>query len=527
MYEWSNGMSLTEQQFNELTELAIKTRHNSLETPKNSANEFRKLFLKYYCEDKNKISGFKEEYGVYYFDKILNKDNRLLNFSDEEIKKQINDSFDTNFSYTPSPEFALELFKQNHPLYRTFTQANTDKIILVPVSKSSTIHDIKKYIAKNYYKQNQLPSSICIADGKEIIDEKKLCLHMGELANDRVTVGSIILLDQYENKPDKFKLDLSKQYRVWFSKTPDVFLPPVEKAIIETSIELNPHIKTHLIVNSELLSDYGKLRLKKWGENNNCEIIDIANFTPASELDKLIFEIIKLELENWIDGNKLGNPGLASDLARLLFIDQGVYIDCDILTYENIPKELKVSQFALTSFLDIPTGAVNNDMMAFSCEQGRIQLNDFKQQVVNNYFGKSLPNLQNLPLVMNKRKQECQNLSEQKLKKYISKLVTNISGPYALKSFCQKQNPPLDNLESDIMNYWQHLHINASTSFDKLNSAGFKGGGLTWLPGAQIENIDRKKLSDIIPAFKEHLKTLSEQGTKNLSKQQQVIKTHT
>ena len=500
-------MSLTQESFDSLVQLAIKGDYS----------KFRGLFVQHFCDKEKTKRGFKKEYGDFYFDNIVNSNNQLISFSENEIVQTINKAFATEYSYTTTAESELELFKKNHPVYRTFEIAATKEVILVPVTDRTTMQDIREYIAEYHYKDKFQASQLAIASGIKLVSEQELLLKGSSILNDH-TIGKVVLLDQYELQGSSQQLDLSHHYRVWFSNNKNSFLPQVERTIIETSIELNPAVRTHLIVNKEMLSSLSRAQLTLWGKKNKCEIIDIAVLDLKSELDKLILAMAKSELANWTSGNRLGNPGLASDLVRLLYIDQGVYLDCDIFTCENIPTKLTTHQAAITAFLDISLGALNNNMMAFSSEAGKDVLQKFKQLVVNKYFGELRPCMANLAAVMDYRQQACKNLNKTDLRSYLSTLVTSTSGPWVLKEFCDSVKPPINNLESEVVDYIQHLFINAGNSFDELKSAGLSAGNCSWLPGTQKDNVGASNL-ELMSKFKVHLKEWSDAATKNFTTQ--------
>ena len=68
-------MSLTQESFDSLVQLAIKGDYS----------KFRGLFVQHYCDKEQTKRGFKKEYGDFYFDNIVNSNNQLISFSENEI----------------------------------------------------------------------------------------------------------------------------------------------------------------------------------------------------------------------------------------------------------------------------------------------------------------------------------------------------------------------------------------------------------------------------------------------------------
>lgn len=210
----------------------------------------------------------------------------------------------------------------------------------------------------------------------------------------------ICIEDQPKVNTQADMLDLSKVYRVFFSNNPNRFLPPLDQTSLNVAAELNPNHQHHLIVDTSILTPIAKEALKSWSDKNHHEIIDIANIKVDSEIDALILGLVKLELKYWRDTSpSLGNVGIAADLVRLLFINKGIYLDCDVFMYEGFPLNISCSQGAFANYLfNYSYDYLNNDILAFGSEKGATMLNQFKNQALQNYFQGIVPENEALAL---------------------------------------------------------------------------------------------------------------------------------
>lgn len=305
----------------------------------------------------------------------------------------------------------------------------------------------------------------------------------------------------------KNQTDVSNHYRIWFSNNKEQFLPPIHQVTIEESIINNPNVQTTLIVSTTFLSECEKQKLIAWGESINCVIKNIDDIEIADKNDAIILEIVKQELNYWANPPHTGNPGIASDYLRLLFIDKGLYLDCDIFVYENVPLLLETISGCFLGKQD-QLNEVNNNKMAFSSTIGKRMATQIKETFITNYFFDRIhpsqikfENVSSMVFQAAKlRSTQLAQFNNTKLKGSTMFQVENVlklGGPDALKKWVagisgNKEWKNLNLNPSSWLNedYDQYFLVNANSSF-----TSEKKPEMTWISendinGIRYENIN-------------------------------------
>lgn len=312
----------------------------------------------------------------------------------------------------------------------------------------NTMDELKKFVKDEF--NLAAPFVFISRDDKKIINtiediKMDKTSYLQQLPLSTLTLNSPENNDNVQSSAGN--IDLTNHFRIWFSNDPSCFLPLTQKKIIENSITNNPNIKTTLIVDRKALNEATVNDLDEWSKNNNCTILDINEIETISNIDSLILSAAKNELENWRSTNKGGNPAIASDLIRLLVADKGVYLDCDILTYANLPTHLNTPFGAFTNFLYFTLEVLNNDVMCFASENGKKILEKYKEFVVKNYFFSNNSNTEidlssfkvskdELLKIISARSVKLKNIRDTEQKRStLSSIVTELAGPFAFSDF--------------------------------------------------------------------------------------------
>lgn len=280
-------------------------------------------------------------------------------------------------------------------------------------------------------------------------------------------------------------VDIKDHFRIWFSNHPDVFLPPFEKVIIEESIKSNPSCITTLIVDKNSLSIKTCEQLVEWGKNASCTILDINDIPQKNDHDLIILAVVKKEIEKWRTPPYSGNPGIASDLARLLISNKGIYFDCDIYTCKELPVKLNTPQGFFVDVVKLkPEVVFNNDIMTFSSPTGREFLEKYKLDVLNKYFNNCIPskNLSDrIDDILKERAEALQDLKIEEKNDFIFQLVAELTGINSLNDFINSLDRKFKVLNHEIINYMEWLQINAKAQFfDSIEIE--TNAQLAWLP---------------------------------------------
>ena len=177
-----------------------------------------------------------------------------------------------------------------------------------------------------------------------------------------------------QNNP--FIIRLDRHFKVWFSTQPEVFLPKVNQMRLALMRELNPNIVLQLIHCKDLLNDSAKTELAHFCREFDILCIDLpisssekvsAYRSKLSSVDAKLYDIARDQLQNLNQG---GNPAIASDLIRLMYLEHGIYSDFDTsLDLPNYPAAdprwlVSVNQPFFFPYLK---ECSNNDVLALAC----------------------------------------------------------------------------------------------------------------------------------------------------------------
>ncbi|MCD6046137.1 MAG: GTP-binding protein [Gammaproteobacteria bacterium] len=356
------------------------------------------------------------------------------------------------------------------------------------------------------------------------------------------------------------KISLDQHFRVWFSKDPDIFMPPFERTILEESIRNNlaRGITTTLVIDWNFLSDKARVDLTAWAEKHSCIIKDYKEVASATKEDQVICEIISQELYFWRNPPYLGNPGTPSDLARLLVVDKGVYFDCDIYTLPGLPSSVTVPQGCFVNPNDVKYGpkGLNNDIETYASKKGRAILSTMKKGVIDNYFilgrltpqeiinfyvlkdqnGRSLAEISGESLTVYYKDrfsaEERERLSSKEevvsavknvletrfvsvkaisndaeKEDFLSRGVTFTAGPFALGNIFQSLDPSINFAHPDIIRYTEFLAVNVDAHFLQCMKRENSSTRLSWMPGFKR---DYARDEALIDEFRVHLQSMAQ-----------------
>ena len=172
-----------------------------------------------------------------------------------------------------------------------------------------------------------------------------------------------------------FDFNLRKQFKVWFSSNPEVFMNPLNQLRLVRAKNDNPDAIITLVFSSEMLTEEAVSELKEFCAKHGFKSLDI---DTAPELkdealfpeDKKILDMTKLELKKYREGAG-GNLAAASDMVRLIvpILEKcGIYSDLDaVLQTKGSSKTI-----TLTTPIAFPTTVgINNDVIACAVALGR------------------------------------------------------------------------------------------------------------------------------------------------------------
>ncbi|MDP1604300.1 MAG: glycosyltransferase family 88 protein [Legionella sp.] len=321
-----------------------------------------------------------------------------------------------------------------------FTTLDRD-LYRLNVSPETTVKQIKSLLIKKIFVSKGFVNHIFWED-EELDDDKKIedfsFIQEGKLNTDnRLTVHCSLL----EHAPPE-SIDTTNQYRVWFSNDPTQYLPDDFKVIIEESIKCNPGNKTTLITNTPILSDETKDKLRIWSNYSNCNILDLSEIIPKNDIEKIILQIVKEELYYWTNSPFTGSCAIASDLVRLLLVNDGVYLDCDIFVSEAVPKTVTMPYGCFLRKYGEFIIPFNNDIMCFNSTKGREILGKIEMKIISNYLKMDDPSSisdADVSRIVLKHIESRATEKEQETKKYsysdyFNYIVLTTSGPTAMFS---------------------------------------------------------------------------------------------
>lgn len=310
------------------------------------------------------------------------------------------------------------------------------------VSPETTIQEVKDNLVTRIFGPNKsgyinkiLWNDYALGDDKKIGDfpfilagkidaDNRLTVHCGLLAQDEASE----------------LIDTTNQFRVWYSDNPEQYLPPQYRIILHESIKRSPNNVTTLVTDSSDLSAKAKKELAIWSSYSNCNLVELSEITPNDDYEAIILQIVKAELHYWKNPPYTGSCGIASDFTRLLLIDRGVYLDCDIFVLGLIPQTVKMPFGCFLGKFGKLIFPFNNDVMCFNSSRGREILHEIRKELIVNYL--QTKNIESIsPDDINRiaqnhmknREIERNKSDEKTYAAYFNNLVLTMAGPTAIR----------------------------------------------------------------------------------------------
>lgn len=212
-----------------------------------------------------------------------------------------------------------------------------------------------------------------------------------------------------DNNPRGFKenycFDITRYYRIWFSKNPEVFLGVENELRFIRMREKNPTATITFIYSSKCLNQTALINLEKFCKRHQITPVDFDTELSAcltDEKDKQLYECARQEIQQTIQ-KKNGNLAAAADCVRLLIsvIEKyGIYSDFDVemsLSSLNV-STLQIRAPVLLNADMIQTKTVfinpNSDFLAFSFDlqnpeklsnEALLAVRALQQKIIKNY----------------------------------------------------------------------------------------------------------------------------------------------
>ncbi|MDX1916533.1 MAG: glycosyltransferase family 88 protein [Rickettsiaceae bacterium] len=273
--------------------------------------------------------------------------------------------------------------------------------------------------------------------------------------------------DKYASRARDYDFNLNSMYLIWFSKDPDLFLPPVNQLRLVGMRAKNPAKQISLLYSSSLLSQTGIEEMQQFCAKHNIRPIDfeeIRRLEGADEQERKILDLAKDELDNWTSGNRGGNPAAASDICRwskLVIQNCGsTYIDFDKSKYllSNVKRrnvEVEKTQESenlrsISSSYPIIMPENNNDFISFAVASGN-ELDNDAINIINRAQATIIQNYQIIKRISNspaKASATDNSLNENEASRTLdsadteeAKLIDRIFSTYGLNigsTFCRR-----------------------------------------------------------------------------------------
>lgn len=192
-----------------------------------------------------------------------------------------------------------------------------------------------------------------------------------------------------------FKVDLSKHYKIWFSKNRENFLGYENQKRLKKMRKDSPNIQITFIYSASCLSPKAIERLKIFCKNNNITPVDFDNIdtTQMSDDEKQIYAIAKEEINKAKD-NQGGNMAAASDCARFLIpiIEKyGIYSDFDVIVYDFFVKNTKPPSLEMLFLIVVYSMIEKNqskhsDIYTFREYLDTLSFEEFEESFTDNHW---------------------------------------------------------------------------------------------------------------------------------------------
>lgn len=202
-----------------------------------------------------------------------------------------------------------------------------------------------------------------------------------------------------------YPFNISKYYRIWYSKNPAVFLGIENELRFIRMRTNNPKAELFFIYSSRCLNSEALRQLNLFCSKHHIKSIDFDTIILPllqNERDKKIYELAQQEIEQTLQQN-YGNLAAAADLTRLivpLIQEYGIYSDHDVeCSLSNLPADvISIKAPVLLNcemVVDVTDGTLinpNSDFLAFAfnpsnpkqlCTEAQLAIRFMQDEIIN------------------------------------------------------------------------------------------------------------------------------------------------
>lgn len=203
----------------------------------------------------------------------------------------------------------------------------------------------------------------------------------------------VIFIMKSRQDDSQLTLNTRKMYSIFFSKDRKNFLDQRNRDRLIALRNKNPEAAYSFIYSSNLLDESAKVELNNFCQRHRIQAVDfdteIATDRDKSEKESKLFGFVRGELENWVGGNRGGNPAAASDMLRYcqsVIKRCGAYVELDTdVDLSSLPQRYNIKHPIImpkesNDFIGVATKA-NGEIH----EQAKQYLERFQDYIIEGY----------------------------------------------------------------------------------------------------------------------------------------------